>query len=738
MSQVSIFSNISVTKNPENIDLESYLIDTRDGRWEDLVSECRAIKDDAERREFKKTMPTTTLSGIFKTRRDDGLIEHSGYISIDLDHVEKLNKIKSALKLDKYVYSVFMSTSGDGLRVLFKIAPDKHRESFLGISKYLLDRYEIVSDPNGINISKPYIVSYDPDLYININECPVFRIYPKETKIKKIVNFVHTPSDFEEVYKNVIGRNISICEEYSDWLKLCFAISEEFGEGGRDYFHALSQCSGKYKHSIADKQYTYCLRAKGSGVGISTFYYLARESGVKIVSEQTKTIYRVTTSNKKAGLSKEQVIANLAKFENITGVEKVVDDIWSKNDDFFDSEEESILDTLEIFISNNYNLRENEITGYLENHGRKLSENDMNSIFITAKKLIPKLDFQLMVRLLKSDFTPKYNPFFEFFGSDGIPAQLPEIPDGEQPVFETPLLDELAACIINDNPAFTQYFLKKWVVSIISSAHKVHSPLLLCLLGAQNTGKTEFFRRLLPKELMDYYAESKLDKEKDDELLMTENLVILDDELGGKSKREENTLKTITSKQYFSLRRPYGTHNEKILRLAVLCGTTNLTEIITDTTGNRRIIPIDVEDIDKRRYNAIDKKELFLEAFKVYKEGFDWRMSKADIEYMKQCNTKYESHTFERELLNKYFAPDDSKFNTKLSSTEMIIELEIFTKKQINMITLGKELTSCGFIKKTVREIDGSFQRKWGVKRINRENPTDATPTTAPDEEAPF
>ena len=737
MSRVSIFNNISVISKPENIELENYLIDTRDGRWEDIVSECRAIKDDNTRRDFKKGMPTTTLSGEFKIRRDDSIIEHSGFISIDLDHVEKLNKLKELLKLDKYVYSVFMSTSGDGLRVMFKINPKKHRESFLGISDYLLKRYEILSDPNGVNISKPYIVSYDPDLYINYDDCPTFTIYPVETKVKKIVNFVHTPSDFNEVFKNVVQRNISICEEYSDWLKLCFALTEEFGENGRDYFHQLSACSGKYKSSIADKQYTYCLRSKGSGVGISTFYYLAREHGVKIVSEQTKTIYRITKSNKKAGLTKEQVLKNLEKYENITGVEKVVDDIWESQEEE-STDEESILDTLEIFISNNYSLRENEVTGYLENHGRKITENDMNTIFINAKKLMSKLDFQLMMRLLKSDFVPKYNPFFEFFGSDGIPAYLPEIPEDEQPVMESPLMNKLAECIINDNPAFTAYFLKKWIVSIVSSAHKVHSPLLLCLLGVQNSGKTEFFRRLLPKELMDYYAESKLDKEKDDELLMTENLLILDDELGGKSKREENTLKTITSKQYFSLRRPYGVHNEKILRLAVLAGTTNLTEIITDTTGNRRIIPIDVHDINKRLYNSIDKKELFLEAYTLYKAGFDWRMSKKDIEYMKSCNSKYEAHSFERELLNKYFSPDDDKFAIRLSSTEIIIELEAFTKKQINMIALGKELASCGFIKKTVREVDNSFQRKWGIRRINRENPMNNGATVVSKDDLPF
>ncbi len=235
-----------------------------------------------------------------------------------------------------------------------------------------------------------------------------------------------------------------------------------------------------------------------------------------------------------------------------------------------------------------------------------------------------------MIRLLKSDFIEIYNPFYEFFGSDGVAVELPAIPIDNGNRFQSPLIDKLAETIENNNPSFTGFFLRKWMVGAISAVHKDHSPLLLCLLGAQNTGKTEFFRRMLPKTLQQYYAESKLDKEKDDELLMTENWIIMDDELGGKSKQDSQKLKNITSKQWFSLRRPYGDHNEKILRLAVLCGTSNYNEILSDETGNRRIIPIEVSNINKELYNSIDKKELWMEAFRLYKEGFDWRITSND------------------------------------------------------------------------------------------------------------
>ena len=718
MPEISIFSSIKNVTDPENIDLLLYLEKTRDGEWEDIVTKCRTIADKKERDAFKRTMPTATLSGTFSQRNDGALVVHSGYLAMDLDEVEHLQDVKSLLEKDKYVFSVFMSTSGTGLRVLFKINPLEHRRSFLGISKYIYDKYGEVCDPNGVNPSKPYVVSFDPFLYMNFeDDVPLYTKYIKETVVKKIPDYVYTANDFDSIMKQIVDRGVNICEEYNDWLRAGLAISEQFGENGRHYFHEISRMSSKYRMITADKQYTACLKARGTNkVNISTFYFLAKQNGINVVSEQTRTIVRTTRTGKKAGLSKEKIIENLLKFQNISGADNVVNKVFESGSDSDEIEEESILPHLEMYISNNYNLRMNEVTGYLEQNGVVLTPADLNSIFVAAKKQLPKLDYQLMIRLLKSDFVEMYNPFYQFFGSDGSPVELPAVPVLNTTHIQSPLIDKLSQTIVNNNPKYTHFFLRKWVVSIISAAHKVHSPLQLCLLGKQNSGKTEFFRRLLPKELQPYYAESKLDKEKDDELLMTENLIIMDDELGGKSKQDALKLKNITSKQWFSLRRPYGDHNEKILRLAVLCGTSNINEILSDTTGNRRVIPVEVIDIDKELYNSIDKRELFMEAYRLYREGFDWRITHFDIPYLNNNQIEYEMIIKERELIEHYFFPGD---DYKLTTTDILVDLEKLTGQRLNINTIGKELERLNFERKTVR--DGkSTLKKWMVKKINR------------------
>lgn len=742
--KISLFKNVSETRNPEIIDLIDYLCDTRDGKWEDIVNECRNKKSKDERDEKKRTMPTACLSGTFTYRSDANLITHSEIIAMDLDDLENLNTLKNQLKQDKYVFSVFMSTSGFGLRVLFKIEANKHKEAFKGICQYIYERYGENCDTNS-SVSKPYVVSFDPDLYLNpdYEQVPIFKRYVKETIIKNVPSYIHTNEDFENVYKQIIGRRINICENYDDWLKVGFGLAEQFGEGGRSYFHELSQLSEKYKYEVCNKQYGYCLKGNGSGskINIRSFYYLAKSNGINIASEKTKEVVRTTRNAKKAGLSAEQISKNLKEKAGIEGVDELISKVYSSSDkEGFEDADESILGVLEMFINNSYNLRFNEISGFFEDNGRPVNPTAMNSIYIAAKKIMPKLDYNLMIRLLKSDFVPIYNPLFEFFGSDGIPVILPPAQEKTDKVFDSPLIDKLAESIINDDEAFTRYFLKKWLVSIVSSAHKVHSPLLFCLLGAQHTGKTEFFRRLVPNELRQYYAESKLDKEKDDELLMTENLIIMDDELGGKSKADALKLKNITSKQYFSLRRPYGDHNEKILRLAVLCGTSNYKQIMSDPTGNRRIIPVEVKDINKDLFNSINKKDLFLEMFRLYKQGFDWRIFPADLKILNKDEEKFSVVIKERELMLRYFEPgDDYRFST----TDIIVELERLTNQKLNINILGRELDELGYKRKSTRigEHKERVRSLWCLNKINRideglfrpDNPADARPNETPD-----
>lgn len=725
MPDISVFDSVDSIDHPESMPLAVYLDEVKNGRWEDMTLNIRQIGDKKRRDTMKKYLPSVTFSGLFSKRKDDCLIQHSGVICIDIDDLnEDTDSIKELLISDRYVYSCFTSVSGNGLRVLFRINGAKHRESYYGISDYLRRIYGLITDPQSMVPSRSFYVTYDPFLYISKNHVPMFTDYPKEKPVQKPENFAYAEDDFKKIIDQISQRKINLCEDYQDWLKIGFAFADKFGEDGREYYHLISSMSEKYNQAQCDKQYRYCVKHKLSFrkvATIATFYWYCKQAGVQITSERTQKVRKMVITGKSAGLRKEQIIENIKKFENIDGVDQLVSDIFDSTIE--GAPGESLLDQLEIYINNNYILKRNEITRYIERFPDKtsLQQKDFNTIFVAAKKVLKGIDYQLMDRLILSDFIPTYNPLIEFFESLG--GTWNNIPLGassqENNKFESPLIDKLAKTIENDNPSYTAYFLRKWLVSVVSAAFKIHSPLVFVLLGRQNTGKTEWFRRLLPSDIKRYYAESKLDAGKDDDILMTQKLIIMDDEMSGKSKREIDRLKELTSKQYFSLREPYGRSNVDLLRIAVLCGTSNFEEVLSDPTGNRRIIPVTAWNINKELYNTIDKKELMKEAYELFNAGFDWRIiSKQDIDYLNINDNRYEIISLEGQLIEKYFMPSEHEYMT---ASEIKVDLEFLTNQRLILDRLGKQMKKLGFSQKSIyNERTKNNAMKWGVAKINR------------------
>ncbi|HEY3372399.1 MAG TPA: DUF3987 domain-containing protein [Prolixibacteraceae bacterium] len=89
-------------------------------------------------------------------------------------------------------------------------------------------------------------------------------------------------SDLEQVISSLEATQLDITSNYKDWLNCGFALADELGEGGRDYFHRISRFYHAYSRANCDQQYDQCLKAKGHGITIKTFYHLAQQAGVVI------------------------------------------------------------------------------------------------------------------------------------------------------------------------------------------------------------------------------------------------------------------------------------------------------------------------------------------------------------------------------------------------------------------------------------------------------------------------
>lgn len=326
-----------------------------------------------------------------------------------------------------------------------------------------------------------------------------------------------------------------------------------------------------------------------------------------------------------------------------------------------------------------------EIDVNIEIKNRTLDDTDLNSIYIDCKSVYEKVTKELVQSVIFSNRIPKYNPITTLFLA-------------HEPRAEFPHLHLLLASVITDTPHATVW-ITKWLVSMIASAHGRHSPLMLVFAGElQGTGKTHWFRYLLPNEIQYLFAECKMDGGKDDEILMTKKLIILDDEFGGKSKREEKKLKEITSKQWINVREPYGRVSVDLRRLAVFCGTTNDLQLLNDPTGNRRVLPIHILGIDHDKYNSCDKSELLQELYSIYKTGYDYSILKNEIAILNSSTEEFKQSSVEEELIINNIAPG-GEFGEWMNITAIIQYITAATNIRLSNTRVGMVLSTMNFPK---------------------------------------
>lgn len=723
--KISYFNNIYENTPKRDSSILEFLNNVKHSLWRDLIEPINAEKSKAKRKKLKEsTLPYVTISGAFKKRVKAELIQHSGFICLDIDDSADLGRDWQNVVGDQYTFGAFRSASGRGVAVVIQIDPNKHLESYLALETYYLENYQIILDKACKDVTRPRFVSYDPQTYIN-EKAPTFKVAKKKAeKPRQLPQIITGEGDLDYLIDQLkIGRIDLTRGTYKIWLEIGFALAAEMGEGGRQYYHSISQFNEKYSPEVCDRQFNHCLKSDGSGVTISTLFYHAKEANLDLVSPKTKHIVAVAKQGKRGGRSSEDVLKLLETVDSIKSDESknIVDKVFNTNVELKLTEDLTMLEKLELFLKNNYNLKRNEVTRYLENNGVEVDTVFTNSVFFQVKRIVSdKVPFELVERLIASDFVPDYNPLTEFLENN---AHLR--PEG--------LIDKLADSINTDtgakfdnvDPSYKYLFIKKWVVGIIASIYKQHSPLLLVLTGGQNTGKTEFFRRLLPEEFQPYYAESKLDAGKDDEILMTQKLMIMDDELGGKSKQEAKRLKELTSKDYFTLREPYGRKNVRLKRLAVLCGTSNDELVLNDPTGNRRIIPINIISIDHDLYNSIDKKELFLEAYQEYINGYNWKLEAEDVKKLNSHTIEFEQIRHEAELISLYYKLPEYREGyeviEELTATEIKARIEEVSGQRLSQWKIGQELKALGF-EQIVKKIFGKTQRLYKVINVTNES----------------
>ncbi len=70
------------------------------------------------------------------------------------------------------------------------------------------------------------------------------------------------------------SRRRDVTERYRDWFRIGLALASIFGEGGREFYHRISQFYPRYSMEETDGQYERCLRYTNHTTSIGTLIYL--------------------------------------------------------------------------------------------------------------------------------------------------------------------------------------------------------------------------------------------------------------------------------------------------------------------------------------------------------------------------------------------------------------------------------------------------------------------------------
>ena len=306
------------------------------------------------------------------------------------------------------------------------------------------------------------------------------------------------------------------------------------------------------------------------------------------------------------------------------------------------------------FMKRRYEFRFNQLTTQVECRERNtfnfyfhpVDKRQMASITMNAQYEGLKLWDKDVVRYLNSDHVPVYQPAEEFL------YDLPHW-DGKDHI------GDLAKRVPCDNPHWPHLF-RRWFLSMVAHWRGMMrknyanstSPILV---GPQAYRKSTFCRLILPPCLQAYYTDSiDFSRKRDAELYLNRFLLINMDEFDQISIAQQPFLKHILQKPVVNTRRPNASAVEELRRYASFIGTSNHKDLLTDTSGSRRYIAVEVTGvIDVVR--PIDYEQLYAQAMAaLYKNERYW-FDERDEAIMTEVNQEFEQSPAIEQLFQVYY-----------------------------------------------------------------------------------
>ena len=291
---------------------------------------------------------------------------------------------------------------------------------------------------------------------------------------------------------------------------------------------------------------------------------------------------------------------------------------------------------------------------------------------------------------LESDLLSTYNPVENFlFKCEGKW-------DGKNHI------RALARTVPTDNPYWEDWFYT-WFLAMVDqwrtySHRKYGNSVAPLLISKQGYNKSTFCRSLVPPELQWGYNDNLVLSEKRQVLqAMCQSLVINLDEFNQISPQvQQGFLKNIIQLPSVKIKPPYGSHVQEFPRMASFIATSNMEDILSDPSGNRRFLGVELTgpiNVSQRP----NYEQLYAQALSALRAGEKTYFDAEQTRLIMANNRKFEVLSPVDQYFDLYFdLTDDAKQGEYLTAAEIFQELKshIGSSLKLNsLIAFGRKLS---------------------------------------------
>ena len=689
MNEVNYFSSLR-DKEPKLVAWETVATEIRSDRLAEVCRQYRALlphydkaveegdndkaaafksKLTALKTQLPAIMPQVRLSG---GRTADCITGYERYMIVDIDHIpaDVFDMTVKMVRDDLHSRLTYITISGRGLRVIAEVegevTNENFRDAWLSVNDYYKKLTSLDYDTQCGNNTRVCGLAHDPKA--------VFRPCPKRIKIVRHETKAKT--------KKRVGRPPKV-ERIED------RVMEMVEADGAEYI------DGRHNDYI-----TRCLH-------LMNRYGVPKKKCLEWAVEQFDD-YNATHRR---------------------SLQNIVKSIYTKYSDdhatLSSGTGKASVKQVEKYVANHYDLRRNLLSYQLEYRKLKVEEGRLkvedahaqqfniqysifkaiddhfvNSLWRQMQNDGVMTDLQTINTILGSNFVTDYHPFRSWL--DGLKPW-----DGATDYIRQ--FFSMVHCKDTSEEEF-HFYTRCWFLAMVASVldDKVVNHQILTFIGEQGTYKSSFMLNILPPHLRNYFAtkNNSYQLDKDDYLMLAENIIISLEEIDSMTMKEINQLKAFTTMPQVKERPPYGRHKVLMPRVASLCATGNNLTFLTDQTGNRRWLPFHVESIDNPWTTDIPYEEMYAQAYALIEAGEQYWLNDKQIKELNERNKQFLTPDPATEMIVTYFTIPRTESETKYMTASKIAA-KFAPRLTISATKIGIALANLGY--EQMRNKNGRF-----------------------------